>query len=117
MLRRPDQHSVKTDVSEPTQNPMWNATLEFSNVPGEDLMERSIEVTLWDYCPDKEPIFLGSITKVNLRFTLGRCLLVFACRGVFGRFTKGIPRRSARVVPTGGPEAAEAGGKVPVRVP
>lgn len=59
---RPDQHSVKTDVAEPTQNPMWNATLEFSNVPGEDLMERTIEVTLWDYCPDRDPIFLGKET-------------------------------------------------------
>lgn len=64
VISRPDQHSVKTDVAEPTQNPMWNATLEFCNVPGEDLMERTIEVTLWDYCPDKDAIFLGNFTTL-----------------------------------------------------
>lgn len=67
LIFRPDQHSVKTDVAEPTQNPMWNATLEFSNVPGEDLMERTIEVTLWDYCPDKDPIFLGTQRRPQIR--------------------------------------------------
>lgn len=40
---------------------MWNATLEFENVPGEDLMERTMEVTLWDNQIDKEDVFLGKI--------------------------------------------------------
>ncbi|KAK6645635.1 hypothetical protein RUM43_001915 [Polyplax serrata] len=57
-----EQHCVKTDVAEPTTNPMWNATLEFSNVPGEDLMDRTIEVTLWDYNTDRDPMFLGECT-------------------------------------------------------
>ncbi|XP_046601844.1 regulating synaptic membrane exocytosis protein 1 isoform X1 [Neodiprion lecontei] len=57
-----DQSSLKTDVAEPTQNPIWNATLNFSGVPGDDLMDRSIEVTLWDYCPDRESVFMGECT-------------------------------------------------------
>ncbi|XP_069701298.1 regulating synaptic membrane exocytosis protein 1 [Periplaneta americana] len=57
-----DQCCAKSDVAEPTQNPIWNATFDFPNVPGEELMERTIEVTLWDYCPDRESIFLGEST-------------------------------------------------------
>ncbi|XP_068081190.1 regulating synaptic membrane exocytosis protein 2 [Anabrus simplex] len=53
---------AKTNVAEPTHNPMWNATLDFPNVPGESLMERTIEATLWDYCPDRESVFLGECT-------------------------------------------------------
>ncbi|XP_049861696.1 regulating synaptic membrane exocytosis protein 1-like [Schistocerca gregaria] len=54
-----EQHVVKSSVAEPTQNPIWNATFDFPNVPGEDLMERSLEVTLWDFCPDRDSVFLG----------------------------------------------------------
>ncbi|XP_025603106.2 regulating synaptic membrane exocytosis protein 1 isoform X2 [Athalia rosae] len=57
-----DQSSLKTDVAEPTQNPIWNATLNFSGVPGDELMDKSIEVTLWDYCPDRESVFMGECT-------------------------------------------------------
>jgi hypothetical protein len=46
-------------VAEPTQNPIWNATFDFPNVPGEELMDKTIEVTLWDYCPDRDSVFLG----------------------------------------------------------
>jgi len=52
---------VKTDVAEPTNNPMWNATLEFDNVPGENLMDRTIEITLWDNQFDKDDVFLGKL--------------------------------------------------------
>ncbi|KAL0117950.1 hypothetical protein PUN28_008967 [Cardiocondyla obscurior] len=53
---------LKTIVAEPTQKPIWNATLFFTGVDGESLMERAIEVTLWDYCPDGDNVFLGECT-------------------------------------------------------
>jgi len=58
-LFRNDQCTAKSDVAEPTQNPIWNATFDFPNVPGEELMDKTIEVTLWDYCPDRDSVFLG----------------------------------------------------------
>ncbi|XP_011505714.1 PREDICTED: regulating synaptic membrane exocytosis protein 1 [Ceratosolen solmsi marchali] len=54
-----DSTSLKTDVAEPTHNPIWNATLNFAGVAGEQLIDRLIDVTLWDYCPDRESMFLG----------------------------------------------------------
>ncbi|XP_031785804.1 regulating synaptic membrane exocytosis protein 1 isoform X2 [Nasonia vitripennis] len=54
-----DATSLKTDVAEPTHNPIWNATLNFTGVAGEQLIDRMIEVTLWDYCPDRDSQFLG----------------------------------------------------------
>jgi len=36
--------------------------LFFTGVDGESLMERAIEVTLWDYCPDGDNVFLGECT-------------------------------------------------------
>nr|XP_024214691.1 regulating synaptic membrane exocytosis protein 1 isoform X3 [Halyomorpha halys] len=54
-----DSTAVKTEVAEATQSPIWNTTLELKNVQGEQLMEKSLEVTLWDFKPDKEQVFLG----------------------------------------------------------
>ncbi|XP_076178462.1 regulating synaptic membrane exocytosis protein fife isoform X2 [Ptiloglossa arizonensis] len=54
-----DPISLKTAIAEPSQKPIWNATLLFSGVDGESIMKRAIEVTLWDYCPDVENFFLG----------------------------------------------------------
>lgn len=54
-----DQITLKTAVAEPSQKPIWNATLLFSGVDGESLMKRAIEVTLWDFCPDGDNVFLG----------------------------------------------------------
>lgn len=31
-------------------------------MPGDQLMDRSIEVTLWDLCPQSDPVFLGECT-------------------------------------------------------
>ncbi|CAB0032410.1 unnamed protein product [Trichogramma brassicae] len=59
VVRSGDVTSLKTDVSEPTHNPIWNATLNFTNVTGEQLLDRLIEVTLWDYCPDRDSMFMG----------------------------------------------------------
>ncbi|BET03056.1 Hypothetical protein NTJ_15874 [Nesidiocoris tenuis] len=57
-----DCTATKTEVAEPTQSPIWNTTLELKNVDGARLMETTIEVTLWDYKPDKEQVFLGECT-------------------------------------------------------
>jgi len=57
-----DGSPLKTIVAEPTQKPIWNATLFFTGVDGESLMERAIEVTLWDYCPEGDNVFLGECT-------------------------------------------------------
>ncbi|KAK1136531.1 hypothetical protein K0M31_001082 [Melipona bicolor] len=57
-----DQITLKTVVAEPSQKPIWNATLVFSGVDGESLMNRAIEVTLWDFCPDGDNVFLGECT-------------------------------------------------------
>ncbi|XP_054286465.1 regulating synaptic membrane exocytosis protein 1-like isoform X1 [Macrosteles quadrilineatus] len=54
-----EQPAVKTDVAEPSQNPLWNTTVEIKNVSGEQLMDKTIEVSLWDARPDKEQVFLG----------------------------------------------------------
>lgn len=64
-----DQTTLETAVAEPSQKPIWNATLLFSGVDGESLMKRSIEVTLWDLCPNVEPVFLGECT-VDLKRAL-----------------------------------------------
>lgn len=61
-LHSGDAAPLKTIVAEPTQKPIWNATLFFTGVDGESLMERAIEVTLWDYCPDGDNVFLGECT-------------------------------------------------------
>lgn len=63
-LHRSETAAIKTEVAEPTQNPIWNTTLELKNVRGEHLMEKTIEVTLWDYKPDKEQVFLGKYIYV-----------------------------------------------------
>ncbi|XP_047349720.1 regulating synaptic membrane exocytosis protein 1 isoform X4 [Vespa velutina] len=59
---RGDQATLKTVVAEPTQNPIWNSTLLFPGVDGESLMDRAIEVSLWDYSPEGDNVFLGECT-------------------------------------------------------
>lgn len=54
-----DQHCVQTEVAPASQNPIWNANLSFPGVPGDELMERTLDVTLWDLIPQNEPSFLG----------------------------------------------------------
>ena len=49
----------QTEVSRPTQNPIWNATLTFPHVKPESLMDRYIDIQLWDLVPHTESIFLG----------------------------------------------------------
>ncbi|XP_031346559.1 regulating synaptic membrane exocytosis protein 1 isoform X2 [Photinus pyralis] len=54
-----DQHCVQTEVAPASQNPIWNANLSFPGVPGDELMERTLDVTLWDLIPQNEQTFLG----------------------------------------------------------
>ncbi|XP_025836691.1 regulating synaptic membrane exocytosis protein 2 [Agrilus planipennis] len=54
-----DQHCVQTEVAPASQNPIWNANLSFPGVPGDELMERTLDVILWDLVPQNEPSFLG----------------------------------------------------------
>ncbi|CAG9856212.1 unnamed protein product [Phyllotreta striolata] len=54
-----EEHCVQTEVAPASQNPIWNANLNFPNVPGDELMERVLEITLWDLIPRNEHAFLG----------------------------------------------------------
>ncbi|XP_050526479.1 regulating synaptic membrane exocytosis protein 1 isoform X2 [Daktulosphaira vitifoliae] len=64
-----DTNIVKTDIAEPSLNPMWNTTLEMPNVRSETLIEKQMEVTLYDYRPEKEDVILGEFV-VNLQSAL-----------------------------------------------
>jgi hypothetical protein len=54
-----DGHLAQTEVCMPNQNPIWNATLMFDIGNGEHLIDRNIEVNLWDLIPQNESLFLG----------------------------------------------------------
>ncbi|XP_076262722.1 regulating synaptic membrane exocytosis protein fife isoform X2 [Rhynchophorus ferrugineus] len=54
-----EEHCLQTEVAPPSQNPIWNANLSFMNVPGDELMDRVLEITLWDLIPHNEHAFLG----------------------------------------------------------
>lgn len=55
-------HVERTEVSAPTQNPIWNATLTFLNVKSDELLKRFVEIQLWDMVPHAEFVFLGLCT-------------------------------------------------------
>lgn len=59
-----EQNSVQTEVAGPTQNPIWNANLTFPGIAGDKLMDKSIDLTLWDCTPDGENTFLGECVIV-----------------------------------------------------
>ncbi|XP_060519532.1 regulating synaptic membrane exocytosis protein 1 isoform X2 [Cylas formicarius] len=54
-----EEHCMQTEVAPASQNPIWNANLSFVNVPPDELMERILEITLWDLIPHHEHAFLG----------------------------------------------------------
>lgn len=58
-----ESNIVRTDVAEPSLNPIWNTTLEMPNVRSETLIEKQMEVILYDYRPDKEDVILGNMNK------------------------------------------------------
>ncbi|KAL1451708.1 hypothetical protein WDU94_006063 [Cyamophila willieti] len=57
-----DMNCMKTEIAEPATNPIWNTTVDVANVSGDQLLDKTIEVTLWDSKPDKEQVFLGETT-------------------------------------------------------
>jgi C2 domain len=46
-------------VSVPNQSPIWNETISFDIGNGSNLIDRSIELALWDLVPQTESVFLG----------------------------------------------------------
>ena len=50
---------AQTEISAPSQNPIWNATLSFADIKGEDLLDRYLEIELWDLIPQMDAMFLG----------------------------------------------------------
>ena len=46
------------------QNPIWNETLVFNIENGNDLIDRNVEISLWDLIPQNESLFLGSCVVV-----------------------------------------------------
>ncbi|KAL5292457.1 hypothetical protein ACFFRR_011336 [Megaselia abdita] len=54
-----DANVLQTEVSKPSLNPIWNATLTFQKIKPMDLIKRSIEIQLWDLVPHTESVFLG----------------------------------------------------------
>lgn len=54
-----DANVLQTEVSKPSLNPIWNATLSFQKIKPMDLIKRSIEIQLWDLVPHTESVFLG----------------------------------------------------------
>lgn len=61
-LKMGDSHHAQTEVSAPNQNPIWNATITFDIGSGQNLIDRSIEVALWDLVPQTDSVFLGECT-------------------------------------------------------
>ncbi|CAO1399965.1 unnamed protein product [Diamesa serratosioi] len=54
-----DGQIAQTEVSVPTQAPIWNATMTFDIGSGVNLLDRCIEITLWDLVPQTDATFLG----------------------------------------------------------
>ncbi|XP_055690585.1 regulating synaptic membrane exocytosis protein 1 [Lutzomyia longipalpis] len=57
--RTSDGYIAQTEVSAPTHNPIWNATLTFSSITEKELTGRVLEIALWDFIPYSESVFLG----------------------------------------------------------
>ncbi|XP_059613135.1 regulating synaptic membrane exocytosis protein 1-like [Phlebotomus argentipes] len=57
--RTSDGFIAQTEVSAPTVNPIWNATLTFSSITEKELTGRALEIALWDLIPYGESTFLG----------------------------------------------------------
>lgn len=66
MPKMHETHVVQSEVSSPSVNPIWNATITFRGVPSDTLFDRYIDVALYDLLPQSEPVFLGEC-KVMLQ--------------------------------------------------
>lgn len=56
---RSTSEPIQTEVSAPSSSPIWNSTITFNNIRAETLMDRHIEVTLWDLAPHTESVYMG----------------------------------------------------------
>lgn len=56
---RSNSEPIQTEVSAPSASPIWNSTITFNNIRAETLMDRQIEVTLWDLAPHTESVYMG----------------------------------------------------------
>lgn len=54
-----DDNILQTEVSPPEQNPIWNATLTFIDNQIDGLMNRHLNVQLWDLMAQTYSIFIG----------------------------------------------------------
>lgn len=64
-----------------TSNPEWNQTMVYPNLQPADLAKRHLEVTAWNYQPDRPNEFLGEVVldlsgETILSFSHSRSLLV-----------------------------------------
>lgn len=74
---RTEEHCLQTEVAPASQNPIWNANLSFMNVPGDELMERVLEITLWDLIPHNEHAFLGECSVDLQKVSAKICIYLF----------------------------------------
>ncbi|KAK7592901.1 hypothetical protein V9T40_007653 [Parthenolecanium corni] len=58
-----------SDVAEPNQNPIWNTTLELRAESG-NVLEKTLEVTIWDQRPDGEQLFIGEVIIPEIDLTI-----------------------------------------------
>ncbi|XP_069967922.1 regulating synaptic membrane exocytosis protein 2 isoform X1 [Bactrocera oleae] len=101
----------QTEVSHPTQNPIWNATLTFSHMNADSLMDRYIDIQLWDLVPHTESIFLGECSvELQQAFLDDRAIW---CRLEDPKGLRGISMsKSPSVSPRGSIAAGCPGGDV-----
>ncbi|CAD7002393.1 unnamed protein product, partial [Ceratitis capitata] len=101
----------QTEVSHPTQNPIWNATLSFQHVNADSLMDRYIDIQLWDLVPHTESIFLGECSvELQQAFLDDRAIW---CRLEDSKGLRGISMsKSPSVSPRGSIAAGCPGGDV-----
>ncbi|KAM7357284.1 regulating synaptic membrane exocytosis protein fife isoform 1-T16 [Cochliomyia hominivorax] len=101
----------QTEVCPPGQNPIWNATLTFAHVKADSLMDRYIEIQLWDLVPHTESIFLGECSiELQQAFLDDRAIW---CRLEDPKGLRGISMsKSPSVSPRGSIAAGGLGGDV-----
>lgn len=55
------ENQRRTRYFSQTSNPEWNQTMVYPNLQPSDLAKRSLEVTAWNYQPDRPNEFLGEV--------------------------------------------------------
>jgi hypothetical protein len=80
----------------PNQSPIWNSTLTFDIGNGEHLIDRNIEVNLWDLVPQNESIFLGECLislQVRKKYLIRNFLKYFIYLECFNRGPRSLVSR------------------------